>query len=445
MQNNYDRRKIFAVFLVLAAIQSVDLTLGSLSDVFRDFAVSPSGIALFVAITLAYGIGQYFILGMVKTKNKEHETKRAHFKMLERTVTIIQYALTAIVAAVVIQVLFVSQYQSGLLIASTTVSYSLAICLMGLLAYWLFSWLRVKRTLIVLLYGLAVTAVAINAASIMAFFDIILLDKPQTITPQSEVVFPPIEPGSTLSWINSLQSFSGVSYFLLLWGGTIMLLRHNIQRVGQVKFSILVAAPMVFFMSFYISFYQSLNSPAPAEDVMTGLVFPFLVVIFSAIAAMVLFGIAFRSAAKSIGKSYVRDYMIITSYGLILFFMSISTSIVGAGYPPFGLANVSLAGPLSFLILTGLYRSAISISEDIELRRSIKTSAKTELNLLDSIGSAEMQKEIEKRIMAMTKTNAALLTQQSGIEPSLTDEEVRDFLAHVKEELGEENKSSNAQ
>jgi hypothetical protein len=154
MQNNYNRKKIFVVFIVLAAAQSIDLVLGSLSDVFRDFAVSSAGVALFVAIASAYGIGQYFILGMVKTKNKEHETKRTRFKILERAVTTIQYALTAIVAAVVIQVLFALPYQSGLLVVSTTISYSLAICLMGLLAYWLFSWFRIKKMLIVLLYGL---------------------------------------------------------------------------------------------------------------------------------------------------------------------------------------------------------------------------------------------------------------------------------------------------
>lgn len=51
-----------------------------------------------------------------------------------------------------------------------------------------------------------------------------------------------------------------------------------------------------------------------------------------------------------------------------------------------------------------------------------------------------MNQEIERKVTRITKANADLLTEQSGIEPSLTDEEIRDYLAHVTNEIQERSK-----
>jgi hypothetical protein len=164
------------------------------------------------------------------------------------------------------------------------------------------------------------------------------------------------------------------------------------------------------------------------------LVLPLLLIIFSGIASATLIGFAFRSVAKPLSDAtYIKDYMIITSYGFIHFFAATLTS-ASPGYPPFGFANVLLVGPFSFLILNGLYRSAISIAEDVNLHRSIKNEAKKELELLGNIGTAEMYKDIEKKVTLLTKSNAAMLTERSGVEPSLTDKKVQDYLALITKE-----------
>jgi hypothetical protein len=66
-------------------------------------------------------------------------------------------------------------------------------------------------------------------------------------------------------------------------------------------------------------------------------------------------------------------------------------TVLQAGYPPFGLANVSFVGLSSLLILSGLYYSAISVAHDARLRQSIKKSAIEESKLLASIGAAQME------------------------------------------------------
>jgi hypothetical protein len=149
-------------------------------------------------------------------------------------------------------------------------------------------------------------------------------------------------------------------------------------------------------------------------------------------AAIIIFGLGFRSVAKSISQTNkVSDYMIITAYGFILFLTAAAATISGAGYPPFGIANVLLVGPFSYLILISLYGSAISIAEDTKLRQAIRTSTKEELKLLDSIGISQLQRETEERVTATIKENAAILTQRSGVEPTLTDEEIHEIMRQV--------------
>jgi hypothetical protein len=205
-----------------------------------------------------------------------------------------------------------------------------------------------------------------------------------------------------------------------------------------MRFWVLVSVPMVFFMSFYIGFYQSINgSPTPSnEEDLSAILLPIMLTLLSTEAAIILFGLGFRSVARSIIETNkVRDYMMITAYGFILFFTAAAATISGAGYPPFGIANVLLVGPFSYLILIGLYGSAISIAQDTKLRQSIKSSTRDELKLLDSIGISELQRETERKVIATTKANAEIMTQKSGIEPSLTEEEIHEILNQVASEI----------
>ena len=118
----YSNRKIFVLFLILIVVQAIEATIGNLADIFRDFTVSFWGVALFVGFSIIYGFGQYFLLNIVKAKNKEQDIKRTHFKMLEKTVTAVQYILIAIIAFVVLQIIFASQYYTGALNIAVTVS-----------------------------------------------------------------------------------------------------------------------------------------------------------------------------------------------------------------------------------------------------------------------------------------------------------------------------------
>lgn len=340
---------------------------------------------------------------------------------------------------VVLQIIITSHYYTNLLSAATTISYGLTIFLMSILAYRLFSWFKLNKSPVVLLYGLATAAITVNAIDTIVYYDAILLSKPAIISPQSQVIFQTgFTPGTTMYVVNVVQTYSLNGYFLLIWGGTILLLRHHIQRVGRVKFWILLTFPVVFFLSYEMSLYQQLYPASPVTTaISSSLTLPILLYTYAITICGVLFGFGFRSVSKALRQhSHVKDYMVITAYGFVLFVNAAQASVLQAGYPPYGLANVSFVGLASFMILTGLYNSAISVAQDVKLRQSIKASTLQQSSkLLDSIGTAQMIKEIEDNMMKMTQHNASILTEQSGVEPSLTDNEIKSYLEQVIREI----------
>jgi len=98
--------------------------------------------------------------------------------------------------------------------------------------------------------------------------------------------------------------------------------------------------------------------------------------------------------------------LIISAYGLVLLFTSNQAIVlVNFDFPPFGLATISFVGLSSYLILVGIYSSAISISQDAKLRQTIKKMTVEESKLLDSIASAEVEKQIVNNVLSTIKAN----------------------------------------
>jgi hypothetical protein len=435
--NIFEDRKFSAIFLIIMVALIIDISFGTTQDFLIDFAISFWGILLFTFIAAVYLFGSYFMLETVRAKSRENNSASSHnLSTLRKTVTPVHYALMAIMAIVLVQLIATSQYYTNLLTIAYTISYGLAIFLLGLLAYRFFSWFKINRSLLILLYAFAVAFMLANSVLNVILFDAILLQKPSMVTAESEVIYQGnFEPENPMSLVSTGLAITMNAYFVLVWAGTILILHHNIQRIGRVKFWILVILPILFFMGFYITFYQTINPPDPDTEQLPPLAI-ILIILYSAMAAGILFGAGFLSISKSLGsETNIRDYMLITAYAFMIFFVSSGATIGQAGYPPYGLANVLFVGPATFLILTGLYRSAVSVSQDIRLRSSIKNTTRSQAGLLDDIGSAEMQGELEKKVMKVTKSNADTLAKQSGVEPSLTEQEIIDYIQQATKEI----------
>ena len=106
-------------------------------------------------------------------------------------------------------------------------------------------------------------------------------------------------------------------------------------------------------------------------------------------------------------------------------------------FPPYGLITEAFIPLGTFLLLVGIFTSAINVSQDAQLRRNFRKSVMGQLNLLRTIGITEMEKELVKKFKYMEKR--AIL---SGETEEAYREEV-DVKEIVRDVLNELNKTKN--
>lgn len=271
------------------------------------------------------------------------------------------------------------------------------------------SWFRLNRNIVVLFYGLASATLSINMALTLAFVYGPFLNFPREIGPNLQVAFYTFG----ADYFNSASIISSIISFIFTWVATALLLTPYSRKSGRIKYWFTVSLPLVYFLSQFPSFYLNIfASLLNADPVFYGILLSVLFIISKA-AGGIFFGVAFWLTSRTLKRNnVVRQYLIVAAVGFALLFVSNqATLLVNAPYPPLGLASVSLMGLASYLILIGIYSSAISVSEDSKLRQKIRCLTAQEPNLLDIIGTAEMQREIEKRVISLTKQNQNKLAE----------------------------------
>lgn len=214
-------------------------------------------------------------------------------------------------------------------------------------------------------------------------------------------------------------------------------MKHYSKKLGKIKYWILVTIPLAYFLSqFQPLFLFTFNEFRLSDPVLFGIVYTLLFSISKPLGG-VLFGVAFWIVARNLKDSKVKGYLIISAYGMTLLFASNQPSaLLLVPYPPFGLVTVCFMGLASYLLYLGIYSSALSVSEDSRLRRTIRKAALEESQqFLDAIGSAEMEQEIQKKVLRFSKKTKALMEYETGISTSIDDEDIKRYLDEVLIEL----------
>ena len=321
--------------------------------------------------------------------------------------------------------------------------------MMALLTQRFFSWFRSNRNPVVLSYGIATALLVVNNVVAPILMGLTVLGNlPQhtgEIVRHLSESIPFIVPGSVTDLLNSVYDISLIVSFTVTWGATVLLLRHYSQKLGKIKYWIIVSIPLVYFLGQFISLFFNLFTPLLQSNAIFYGVLLTLTFTFSKPAGGILFGVAFWIVARSIRHdSAVRDYMIIAALGLVLLFTSNQVKVLLTGpYPPFGLVTISFMGLSAYMILVGIYSSAISVSEDSILRQSIRTIAIKESSLLDSIGMAQMEQQIQRKVVEFTKRNQDRMAEETGIQSAMTEDDMKQYLEQVIREVKIQKASTN--
>jgi hypothetical protein len=57
------------------------------------------------------------------------------------------------------------------------------------------------------------------------------------------------------------------------------------------------------------------------------------------------------------------------------------------------------------------------------------------MKFLESIGTAQMEQELQKRVLTIAKENSDVMTEETGVQPSLTEDEMKEYLEMVANEI----------
>ena len=75
------------------------------------------------------------------------------------------------------------------------------------------------------------------------------------------------------------------------------------------------------------------------------------------------------------------------------------------------------------------------MSQDTALRKTIRRSVTEQSKLLDSIGSAQMERELHGRILTVAKKSSDIMAEETGVEASMKEDDMKDYMELVIKEL----------
>jgi hypothetical protein len=275
-------------------------------------------------------------------------------------------------------------------------------------SYKFFSWYLSNRySMIVLLYGISFSVIAVVSSLALILDSYQFALKPAEIYPSSEVIFPSYD-GTSLFPVSTAYAYLDALSFTLVWGASVLLLREYLAK-WRLKHWLLVCVPLTYYASTFIE-YTGIYDPSTDSE----LISYYIYISLNSTAGGLLFGFAFLIVARHIHNDMFKGYMIISAFGFVLLFISNQVTLVASSYPPFGAVTICFFGLSSYLILIGLYTSAISVSQDAGLRRS----------------QAEMQREIQKWVKDLSDIH-----EKTNTSSTMSEDDVKSYVEEVINEV----------
>jgi hypothetical protein len=329
-------------------------------------------------------------------------------------------------------------YHMIALTLATTISYSAAAGMMAFLGYKFLLWYKIKKNTSILLYSLSAILITANAVVTVAFLDVVLSAYPSVNTEHQTLGFSPtIRSQSSLERLSLAYTYTSILSFVIWCLSTTSLLSYYRKKLGNIKYFVIMSTPLLYFLFQFIPLEQSQIISLFQGSTVTFLVYT-MVFSLSETVGGILFGISFWTITRRLAYTTpMKDFIALAACGLILFFVSNQALLLTTfSYPPFGLAAVSFVAISSYAILVGMYGTAIEVSHDIQLRKTIRKSALERMGLIDSIGTAYMEEDIKNRVTTLTtKHRHTLGNEIKSLEQEPDEETIREYIKDTLKEL----------
>ena len=393
--------------IALIATTLIDTSVVKINDLVDKFFIPmQSKLILFAVNSSLILILQYFLINYVENSFASNQLRKSiKVKVIYIVFKASLGLLAALIGALIFQMFYYSYYYTSTSISIILLSYGIAPALIISLSLSFFSWYKSNHSRIVLLYFIAMSGIAFNLVMTAAFMAVKVNDRPN---PATEYVGSSgdISGGKRQSLENVYRISSFVAFFSIWITTAILMNSYREKLVNAILYWIILFIPLVYFLiTFFYQFFLAnfLSSYLAIDPVTVSIILAAFISLSKPIGGL-LFGVAFWKISRIVSyERNIRAYMFMSGWGIFLIFSvnQAATQII-APYPPFGIATITGLVTAAFLMLLGIYNSAILVSANNELRKSIYRHA-VESRLLRLIGHAEMESEIEKTVRKISK------------------------------------------
>jgi hypothetical protein len=436
-KKSFSNRKFLILMIALIVTVLIDTSVVKINDLIDKYFISlESKVMLFAVNSSLCLLLQFLIIKYLQSLIKKDQLNKILKVQAFYKISLISLCILAtLIGILIIQQFHYNYYYTSISILIIMISYGTAAGFLIWLSLLFFSWYKSNRNLIVILYFISTLMIAFNLITTGVYTGVKVSERPK-LTGEYVGGSGDLSFGKYLFLGNVYRIFSFISFFSIWITTAILMINYKEKQSNAIVYWIILSIPFVYFLITY--FYQyTLGNIFTSYLEIDPITVSIMLVAFLALSKPIgglLFGIAFWKISRLL--SYERNittYMIISGFGIFLIFAAnqASTQIVSP-YPPFGLSSITVLNIATFLMLLGIYNSATLVSANNNLRKFIHNHA-LEPRLLDLIGKAEMEKEIQKTVKEITQRKGSL-ERESNIPLTFDEKALKKYINFVIKE-----------
>lgn len=397
---------------------------------------------LFEGLSAFFIFSSYVLLRSFRQNNSSLPDRKIVkvSRLLKRIVTLNQLTLCGLVGSIAISLAIFGAFVTQTLSIIIYVSYVGAIGFLLFLSYHLFHWFKSFRNYPILLYGLAFSLIIVNLIVSIAYLTMALsyYDPILKMKRIKGALVSVQSPTGGMLPLSTIYTYLSPIAFVLIWIPTMVQLKKYSTILGSAKYWVLVAIPLVYYFFPLIAdefgIFDSLRLDYGSEF---NLIYAIFFSPYRQVGGL-LFGIVFWVTALKVKRTDLRLMLQMAGTGMILLFGS--TVLHGLSHivaPPFGIISISFTALAAYLVTVGLYTSAIILSTDSEVRKEVRKLVKKDASLLHGIGSAELRRELERRVVTVTKKYQEEMAELSGVATAINEHDIKEYLDQALAEIKE--------
>jgi hypothetical protein len=431
---NLNKKISFMFILIITSVIIIDSTIVefySFSGVRTSTAIN---VIIFIAFSIVFAFSGILLVTCVKTiTSKTTYRLPKNLRKFNYIIVGTQIITIGLISVTIFQIIALNKYHILLLHLVTYISHVSALVFAIPLVFILAKWFKSRRNYIILLYIITFSLVSVNIVVSLAYYEQILSRsyvteiKPYRISTNVTAFYSkPID-----ELLSSLYNVIFILSFLVIWIATMALLNQYKYRLGKTRYYALTIIPLIYFIFPFHTYFANLLSPFVLDSpVVVSVIYTVLFSGTKQVGAF-LFSLSFLIASTVVPSDSVKKSLLISCIGMTILFSSVEiTPLQYKVFPPFGLVTEAFIPLGAFLLLVGIFTSAVNVSQDGELRRDFRKSAIAQLNLLRTIGIAQMEKELVKNFKLAEKH-----TPNLEITQDYSEENVKQIVHEVLQEL----------